>query len=115
MSGATASLRLEDSSFSERNYGVPQPRKTVETTTIDDASRRFFPPDFIKIDVEGAELSVLEGARETLSKTRPTMLIEIGSEKLQGVQEYLSKYEYVLRHTSDSNYLGYHQQSELCH
>jgi FkbM family methyltransferase len=115
MSGATGSLRLEDSSFSERNYGVAQPRTTVETTTIDEASRRFFPPDFIKIDVEGAELSVLEGARETLSKVRPIMLIEIGSGKLQSVQEYLSKLEYVLRHTTGSNYLVYHQQSELCH
>lgn len=33
--------------------------------------------DFIKIDVEGAELPVLEGGREVIEKHRPTMLIEI--------------------------------------
>jgi FkbM family methyltransferase len=33
--------------------------------------------DFIKIDVEGFELKVLEGAEETIKKFRPKMLIEI--------------------------------------
>ena len=33
--------------------------------------------DIIKIDVEGAEASVLEGARQTLSRYRPVLLIEI--------------------------------------
>ncbi len=37
---------------------------------------RLAPPELIKIDVEGAELDVLEGARETLERYRPTMLIE---------------------------------------
>jgi hypothetical protein len=33
--------------------------------------------DFVKIDVEGAELHVLEGGREVIEAHRPTMLIEI--------------------------------------
>ena len=37
---------------------------------------RLAPPELIKIDVEGAELDVLEGARHTLERYRPTMLIE---------------------------------------
>ena len=36
--------------------------------------------NFIKIDVEGAELHVLKGARETLNKYKPSLLIEINSE-----------------------------------
>ena len=32
---------------------------------------------FMKIDVENAELSVLEGAEETIAKNRPLMLIEV--------------------------------------
>lgn len=37
---------------------------------------RVRPPDVIKIDVEGAELKVLEGARETLARHRPTIMID---------------------------------------
>jgi hypothetical protein len=32
--------------------------------------------DFIKVDVEGFELQVLEGARETLARCRPIVIVE---------------------------------------
>ena len=57
---------------------TPAPRTTmVDVTTLD----TFFtgdrkPPHFLKIDVEGHELSVLEGGRRTLESHRPTILIE---------------------------------------
>ncbi len=34
------------------------------------------PPDFIKIDVEGAELDVIKGAQETIKKYRPRIFVE---------------------------------------
>jgi FkbM family methyltransferase len=37
-----------------------------------------FAPEFIKIDVEGSELEVLEGAETTLRESRPALLIEGG-------------------------------------
>lgn len=35
------------------------------------------PPDFVKIDVEGAEVEVLEGARETLARFGPILIVEL--------------------------------------
>ena len=60
---------------------TPAPRTTlVDVTTLD----AFFrgdrkPPHFLKIDVEGHELSVLEGGRRTLEAHHPTILVECES------------------------------------
>lgn len=52
---------------------------TIETTTVDafcDA-KALESLSFIKIDVEGHEIAVLNGARITLEKFRPTILLEV--------------------------------------
>lgn len=51
----------------------------VEIVTLDAwlAQAGIGPVGFIKIDVEGGEAEVLAGARETLSRQRPELLIEI--------------------------------------
>jgi FkbM family methyltransferase len=48
---------------------------TVELRTID--SYAFEAVDLIKIDVEGHELEVLEGARGTIERERPTIIVEV--------------------------------------
>lgn len=51
---------------------------TISLTTIDTFIRiSRIVPDFIKIDVEGAELFALQGAADTLSTAKPIMLIEV--------------------------------------
>lgn len=57
-------------------------------------------PDFIKIDVQGAEMRVLRGLEETLVRARPVLLIEIGSKS--DVVEYLATRGYAARRYDDS-------------
>ena len=46
----------------------------VSAITLDSLGSR---PDFLKVDVEGAEYDVLLGGKETIARSRPTMLIEL--------------------------------------
>jgi FkbM family methyltransferase len=52
---------------------------TVSVERLDDfcARQSISRVDFVKVDVEGAELQVLEGGKEIIETHRPTMLIEI--------------------------------------
>jgi FkbM family methyltransferase len=72
----------------------------VETTTLDrlveDLKLRRV--DLVKIDVEGAEINVLEGSTYTLSTYKPNMLIEVhGLDKLGRVKEILQSHGYRIR------------------
>src|SRR5690606_18000695 len=51
----------------------------TETIAIDDfvAAQNLQRVDFIKMDIEGAELSALEGARNTIKRFRPKLAIAI--------------------------------------
>lgn len=51
---------------------------TVQTERLDDHLPRGWLPDFVKIDVEGAELPVLYGAVDTLRRARPFLAFEHG-------------------------------------
>ena len=61
---------------SETDQGeVPMTEALTETVDRIVAAERVLPPSFIKIDVEGAELSVLAGAADTIAEYRPTLAI----------------------------------------
>jgi FkbM family methyltransferase len=68
----------------------------VAVETLDDVVQRraLEHVDFIKVDVEGAEVGVLQGARQVLMSSRPLLLIEANEPALQAqgtsVQELLT-------------------------
>jgi FkbM family methyltransferase len=66
-----ASVRIDEQSAVES--------QSVEAVTLDEYVEKNGSAkiDFLKIDVEGAEASVLEGATNLLDRDRPTLLIEM--------------------------------------
>jgi FkbM family methyltransferase len=52
-------------------------RVTVETVTLDDTLANLPALDFLKIDVEGFEPEVLDGARRIIQRHRPNAFIEV--------------------------------------
>jgi FkbM family methyltransferase len=82
--GGTARLQVvDDQSWSKlAEYGEhPYTERVidVETVAIDDLveSGAIAPPALVKIDVEGAEIAVLEGMRRTIAAYQPAIICEL--------------------------------------
>jgi len=78
-------------SISRQNVEVLNPQQlaepadelTIPSVTLDGfCSRQGLRPDLMKIDVEGAELHVLRGARNVLADSRPLIYCEIHPQQM---------------------------------
>ena len=82
----------------------PQDRVEVDTIDLDSFTERHdIFPQLIKIDVEGAEFLVLEGARRCIEKHKPLLVIEIHPDDAgifdhERLRQYLDLYRYRYRH-----------------
>lgn len=68
-------------------------RIVVRVDTLDALVTRHHidPPDFVKIDVEGAEIKVLRGMRSVLHDCRPRLLLEFDDATAEGCARKLSE------------------------
>lgn len=78
--------------------GRPAGETTVEVVRLDDLiEKEELPaPQIIKMDIEGAEVGALEGARRTLEKNRPLIAMELHGTN-DGVLDVLTSLDYEAR------------------
>jgi FkbM family methyltransferase len=81
-------------------WGGYQGSRTVPCRSLDSFLMHNDKPDFVKIDVEGSEIEVLEGARLLFAEVRPRVIVEVHREEHGPlVRELLPGYELIeLRH-----------------
>lgn len=84
---------------------------TVPVITVDEliTKRQLPPPAVVKIDVEGAEVNVLRGMRDTLRQYRPVVIYELDdgdaqklAKKAKLCQDFLQAADYQIRRLEDS-------------
>ena len=84
---------------------------TVDLVSIDDliAQNKIAPPNFVKIDVEGAELDVLKGMTETIKTARPAIIYEVDDgdrtayeRKYQELADFFKPFDYQVTQTENS-------------
>jgi FkbM family methyltransferase len=76
--------------------GGVRDRVAVPTVTLDHLLNSYPMPNFLKIDVEGAEYQVLQGATRMLSDVRPKIYVEVGSELSDLMTARLREHHYAL-------------------
>lgn len=86
-----------EASDGRRAFGLPPRTERVKVVRLDEfITRHKLPaPTFMKVDTEGAEASVLEGAWQTLTRHKPRLAIAIhGPDKAQATLEALQRLDY---------------------
>jgi FkbM family methyltransferase len=99
---------IADSSASLYPMGQPEGGQEVcRTVALDHflEAEGLRPPDLMKLDVEGAELAVLQGARELLAAAHPLLLVEMEEKNLvaagasrEAIRQFLGGYGYRAAH-----------------
>lgn len=99
-------------------------KEAVEIDTLDSSMKTFSmpKPDFIKIDVEGFEYKVLQGAYDTLSNHKPTLFIELDDNNLREQKSsatelilYLKQFGYLIINSETNKEIDKNSNFTDCH
>jgi FkbM family methyltransferase len=95
--GGKASGRMQLGAAGTEALSVLSDSGTIDVAVVAIDDLGLDKVDFIKIDVEGAEIDVLEGGRKTLARDHPRIAIEVHSKALAGqVHQLLTGLGYTL-------------------
>jgi FkbM family methyltransferase len=94
ISGATGSVELgaKQDGFVTVYHRAAPTKVMVQSVTLDQVTKD--DPDLLKIDVEGAELRVLKGAKELISRSAPALFFECDRNQAS-VHSFLSAHGYI--------------------
>jgi FkbM family methyltransferase len=96
---------------SEVKPSKPVARRSVRVVALDDfiSAERLRMPNFVKIDVEGVELAVLQGMTGTIAAARPVLLYEVDDGNRESfdrrwaeLDDFVSGLGYEIIHLEDS-------------
>jgi FkbM family methyltransferase len=121
LTSATGCVAGKDKPWIEQYLNSSANEIQVRTETLDSVVRHDSTPSLIKIDVEGHEIEVLQGGRNTLSEAKPLLIIESFPPKQSTVLSLLNKHGYhsidADRHVSmnpkTTNLFAWHPQGPL--
>jgi FkbM family methyltransferase len=82
--------------FGTIQTGGSREEQSVIAVTLDWLLESCPPPSVLKIDVEGAELEVLGGARQLFERVRPIVLCEVIPDTADAVTAFFTSYDYRL-------------------
>jgi len=82
---------------------------TCEMVRLDDVLDTLSRVDMIKLDIEGAELKALQGARQSIMRHEPTVICEVDRGYLAGFGQTPGE---LSRFMSELGYSAYHYRSE---
>jgi FkbM family methyltransferase len=86
--------------------GVTVPMVTIDSLNVERL-------DFFKLDVEGMEMDVLSGARQTIARHKPTLFIEILKSDDTAIKNFLDALGYDKFYALQGNLLAFHNSDPL--
>ena len=94
ITSATGNICSSEKPWIENYLGTNVSKISIETKRLDSFKGEELVPSLMKVDVEGHELEVLEGALAIVVQTKPIMIIESFPPKQKNVLNLLNQYGY---------------------
>ncbi len=97
--GLTTDVELHHKAVGKANGQTTFNGQTVDVVRLSEAVTE--PVDFLKVDVDGMELEVIEGAYELIKRSRPKIMIEVKKQNMPAFFKEMQGLGYRVEHSFD--------------